>query len=56
MQGKAVATTVSAEGAPAAPKGKGRLEVLSGRRKMMCAYIVNERGIGRGSVNNSSPP
>ncbi|KAL0448076.1 UNVERIFIED_CONTAM: hypothetical protein Slati_1935500 [Sesamum latifolium] len=33
-------------------KGKGRLGVLSGRG--MCACISKERGIGRGSVHNSS--
>ncbi|KAK4411907.1 hypothetical protein Sango_0263700 [Sesamum angolense] len=36
-------------------KGKGRLEVLSGRRKMMFACIAKERGIGRGSAHNSYP-
>ncbi|KAL0439559.1 UNVERIFIED_CONTAM: hypothetical protein Slati_2438900 [Sesamum latifolium] len=54
---KAVAATASAKGAPAAPKGKGKgkVGVLSGRRQMMCACIAKERGIGRGSVHNSSP-
>ncbi|KAL0462636.1 UNVERIFIED_CONTAM: hypothetical protein Slati_0151200 [Sesamum latifolium] len=58
-KGKAIIATASAEGAPAAPegkdKGKGRLEVLSGRRQMMSACIAKERGIGRGSSLNSSP-
>ncbi|KAL0411236.1 UNVERIFIED_CONTAM: hypothetical protein Slati_3713300, partial [Sesamum latifolium] len=57
-KGTAVTTTASTRGAlPAAPmeKGKGRLGVLSGRRQMMCACIAKEKGIGRGSVHNSSP-
>ncbi|KAL0378540.1 UNVERIFIED_CONTAM: hypothetical protein Sradi_3159500 [Sesamum radiatum] len=36
-------------------RAKGRLGVLSGRRQMMPACIAKERGIGRGSVHNSSP-
>ncbi|KAL0449129.1 UNVERIFIED_CONTAM: hypothetical protein Slati_1469300 [Sesamum latifolium] len=54
----AVTATASTEGAPpTAPKerAKGRLGVLSGRRQMMSACIAKERGIGRGSVHNSSP-
>ncbi|KAL0282702.1 UNVERIFIED_CONTAM: hypothetical protein Sangu_2935700 [Sesamum angustifolium] len=58
-KGNVVATTASTEGAPTAPMGKGkgkeRLEVLSGRRQMMSAYIARERGIGRGNAHNSSP-
>ncbi|KAL0411607.1 UNVERIFIED_CONTAM: hypothetical protein Slati_3750400 [Sesamum latifolium] len=34
---------------------KGRLGVLSGRGQMMCACIAKKRGIGGGSVHNSSP-
>ncbi|KAL0462921.1 UNVERIFIED_CONTAM: hypothetical protein Slati_0179700 [Sesamum latifolium] len=54
---KTITATASVEGATAASKGKdkGRLEVLNSRRQMMCACIVKERGIGRGSVHNSSP-
>ncbi|KAL0378462.1 UNVERIFIED_CONTAM: Retrovirus-related Pol polyprotein from transposon TNT 1-94 [Sesamum radiatum] len=54
----AVTATASTGGAPpAAPtgKGKGKVGVLSGQRQMMCASIAMERGIGRGSVHNSSP-
>ncbi|KAL0453656.1 UNVERIFIED_CONTAM: Retrovirus-related Pol polyprotein from transposon TNT 1-94 [Sesamum latifolium] len=40
---------------PRRERAKGRLGVLSGRRQMMCACIAKERGIGRGSVHNSSP-
>ncbi|KAL0439341.1 UNVERIFIED_CONTAM: Retrovirus-related Pol polyprotein from transposon TNT 1-94 [Sesamum latifolium] len=57
-KGTAVTATVSTGGAPpAAPKGKGKgkVGILSGRRQMMCASIAKERGIGRGSVHNSSP-
>ncbi|KAL0401862.1 UNVERIFIED_CONTAM: Transposon Ty2-B Gag-Pol polyprotein [Sesamum latifolium] len=56
-KGKNVAATASAGGAPAAQRerAKGRLGVLSGRGQMMCACIAKERGIGRGSVHNSSP-
>ncbi|KAL0451476.1 UNVERIFIED_CONTAM: Transposon Ty2-B Gag-Pol polyprotein [Sesamum latifolium] len=57
-KGTAVTTTASTGGAPpAAPKGKGKgkVGVLNGRRQMMCACIAKERGIGRGSVHNSSP-
>ncbi|KAL0439995.1 UNVERIFIED_CONTAM: hypothetical protein Slati_2482500 [Sesamum latifolium] len=55
-KGKAVTATASAEGAPAAPTGKGKekARVLSGRGQMMCACIAKERGIGIGSVHNSS--
>ncbi|KAL0458359.1 UNVERIFIED_CONTAM: hypothetical protein Slati_0463100 [Sesamum latifolium] len=56
-KGTAVTATASTRGAPPATpkgKGKGRLGVLSGRRQMMCAWIAKERGIGRGSVHNSS--
>ncbi|KAL0445606.1 UNVERIFIED_CONTAM: Copia protein [Sesamum latifolium] len=55
-KGKAVAATASAE-APLLllrERAKGRLEVLSGRRQMMSACIAKERGIGRGSIHNSS--
>ncbi|KAL0455651.1 UNVERIFIED_CONTAM: hypothetical protein Slati_0904300 [Sesamum latifolium] len=53
----AVTATASTGGAPAAPtgNGKGKVGVLSGRGQMMCACIAMERGIGRGSVHNSSP-
>ncbi|KAL0445864.1 UNVERIFIED_CONTAM: hypothetical protein Slati_1714300 [Sesamum latifolium] len=55
-KGKAVAATASAGGAPAQQeKAKGRLGILSGRGQIMYACIANERGIGRGSVHNSSP-
>ncbi|KAL0427575.1 UNVERIFIED_CONTAM: hypothetical protein Slati_2932300 [Sesamum latifolium] len=57
-KGTAVTATASTEGAPPAARrerAKGRLGVLSGRRQMMCACIAMERGIGRGSVHNSSP-
>ncbi|KAL0463008.1 UNVERIFIED_CONTAM: hypothetical protein Slati_0188400 [Sesamum latifolium] len=57
-KGTAVTSTASTEGAPpAAPtgKGKGRLGVLSSQGQMMCAFIAMERGIGRGSIHNSSP-
>ncbi|KAL0427787.1 UNVERIFIED_CONTAM: hypothetical protein Slati_2953500 [Sesamum latifolium] len=40
---------------PRRERAKRRLGVLSGRRQMMCACIAKERGIGRGSVHNSSP-
>ncbi|KAL0395460.1 UNVERIFIED_CONTAM: hypothetical protein Slati_4512200 [Sesamum latifolium] len=40
---------------PQRERAKERLGVLSGRRQMMCACIAKERGIGRGSVHNSSP-
>ncbi|KAL0446375.1 UNVERIFIED_CONTAM: hypothetical protein Slati_1765400 [Sesamum latifolium] len=53
-----VTTTASIGDAPLAAlkeKGKGKLGVLSGRRQIMCACIAKERGIGRGSVHNSSP-
>ncbi|KAL0345807.1 UNVERIFIED_CONTAM: putative mitochondrial protein [Sesamum radiatum] len=40
---------------PRRESAKGRLGVLSGQRQMMCASIAMERGIGRGSVHNSSP-
>ncbi|KAL0453535.1 UNVERIFIED_CONTAM: hypothetical protein Slati_1331600 [Sesamum latifolium] len=56
--GTAVTATASTKGTPpAAPKGKGKgkVGVFSGRRQMMCACIAKERGIGRGSVHNSSP-
>ncbi|KAL0433746.1 UNVERIFIED_CONTAM: hypothetical protein Slati_2708900 [Sesamum latifolium] len=56
-KGKATTATTSVE-APLLPqrkRAKGRLEVLSGRRQMMCSCIAMERGIGRGSVHNSSP-
>ncbi|KAL0404225.1 UNVERIFIED_CONTAM: hypothetical protein Sradi_2063300 [Sesamum radiatum] len=33
---------------------KGRLGILSGQRQIMSAYIAMKRGIGRGSVHNSS--
>ncbi|KAL0439790.1 UNVERIFIED_CONTAM: hypothetical protein Slati_2462000 [Sesamum latifolium] len=56
-KGKAVTATASAEGAPITPTGKdkGKMAVLSGRRKIMSTCIAKERGIGRGSVHNSSP-
>ncbi|KAL0453753.1 UNVERIFIED_CONTAM: hypothetical protein Slati_1353400 [Sesamum latifolium] len=57
-KGTAVTATASTEGAPSAARrerAKGRLGVLSGRGQMMCAFIAMERGIGRGSVHNSSP-
>ncbi|KAL0416444.1 UNVERIFIED_CONTAM: Retrovirus-related Pol polyprotein from transposon TNT 1-94 [Sesamum latifolium] len=57
-KGTAVTATASTGGVPpAAPKGKGKgkVGVLSSRRQMMCACIAKERGIGRGSVHNSSP-
>ncbi|KAL0455110.1 UNVERIFIED_CONTAM: hypothetical protein Slati_0850200 [Sesamum latifolium] len=53
-KGKAVATT-DALLLPRRERATGRLGVLSGRGKMMCACIAKERGIGRGSVHNSSP-
>ncbi|KAL0451445.1 UNVERIFIED_CONTAM: hypothetical protein Slati_1122600 [Sesamum latifolium] len=40
---------------PRRERAKGRLWVLSSRGQMMCAFIAMERGIGRGSVHNSSP-
>ncbi|KAL0439500.1 UNVERIFIED_CONTAM: Retrovirus-related Pol polyprotein from transposon RE2 [Sesamum latifolium] len=40
---------------PRRERAKGRLGVLSNRGQMMCAFIAMERGIGRGSVHNSSP-
>ncbi|KAL0449039.1 UNVERIFIED_CONTAM: hypothetical protein Slati_1460300 [Sesamum latifolium] len=40
---------------PRRERANGRLGVISGRRQMMCAYIAKKRGIGRGSVHNSSP-
>ncbi|KAL0361269.1 UNVERIFIED_CONTAM: hypothetical protein Sradi_3811400 [Sesamum radiatum] len=36
-------------------RAKGKLGVLSGRGKMMCACITKERGIERGITHNSSP-
>ncbi|KAL0411314.1 UNVERIFIED_CONTAM: hypothetical protein Slati_3721100 [Sesamum latifolium] len=53
----AVTATASTGGAPAVPTGKGKRKVgvLSGRWQMMCACTAKERGIGRGSVYNSSP-
>ncbi|KAL0345756.1 UNVERIFIED_CONTAM: Transposon Ty2-B Gag-Pol polyprotein [Sesamum radiatum] len=57
-KGTAVTATASTGGAPPAARrerAKGRLGVLSGQRQMMCASIAMERGIGRGSVHNSSP-
>ncbi|KAL0319632.1 UNVERIFIED_CONTAM: Retrovirus-related Pol polyprotein from transposon TNT 1-94 [Sesamum radiatum] len=36
-------------------RAKERSGVLSSRGQMMCAFIAMERGIGRGSVHNSSP-
>ncbi|KAL0451304.1 UNVERIFIED_CONTAM: hypothetical protein Slati_1108500 [Sesamum latifolium] len=57
-KGTAITATASTGGVPpAAPKGKGKgkVGVLSGRRQMMSACIGKERGIGRGSVHNSSP-
>ncbi|KAL0411115.1 UNVERIFIED_CONTAM: Retrovirus-related Pol polyprotein from transposon RE2 [Sesamum latifolium] len=57
-KGTAVTATASTEGAPpAAPtgKGKGKVGVLSSRGQIICAFIAMERGIGRGSVHNSSP-
>ncbi|KAL0448736.1 UNVERIFIED_CONTAM: hypothetical protein Slati_1430000 [Sesamum latifolium] len=55
-KGTTVTATASTEGAPTARReGKGKVGVLSGRRQMMCACITKERGIGRGSVHNSSP-
>ncbi|KAL0434840.1 UNVERIFIED_CONTAM: Retrovirus-related Pol polyprotein from transposon RE2 [Sesamum radiatum] len=57
-KGTTVTATASTGGAPpAAPKGKGKgkVGVLSGQRQMMSACIAKERGIGRGSVHNSSP-
>ncbi|KAL0409642.1 UNVERIFIED_CONTAM: Transposon Ty2-B Gag-Pol polyprotein [Sesamum radiatum] len=52
------AATTSTGGAPSAARrkrAKERLGVLSGQRQMMSASIAKERGIGRGSVHNSSP-
>ncbi|KAL0430914.1 UNVERIFIED_CONTAM: hypothetical protein Sradi_0717400 [Sesamum radiatum] len=57
-KGTTVTATASTGGAPpAAPKGKdkGKVGVLSGQRQMISACIAKERGIGRGSVHNSSP-
>ncbi|KAL0286247.1 UNVERIFIED_CONTAM: hypothetical protein Sradi_7153600 [Sesamum radiatum] len=56
-KGQAIAVTTSARGSPAAPTGKskGKVGGSSSRRKMMCACIVMERGIGRESVHKSSP-
>ncbi|KAL0394995.1 UNVERIFIED_CONTAM: Retrovirus-related Pol polyprotein from transposon TNT 1-94 [Sesamum latifolium] len=56
-KGTAVKATASTEGAPPAARrerAKGRLGVLSGRGQMICAFIAMKRGIGRGSVHNSS--
>ncbi|KAL0411602.1 UNVERIFIED_CONTAM: hypothetical protein Slati_3749900 [Sesamum latifolium] len=39
---------------PRRERTKERLGVLSDRRQMICVYIAKERGIGRGSVHNSS--
>ncbi|KAL0445132.1 UNVERIFIED_CONTAM: hypothetical protein Slati_2235900 [Sesamum latifolium] len=52
----AVIANASTGGAPAAPTGKGKEKVgiLNGRGQMVCACIAKERGIGRGSVHNSS--
>ncbi|KAL0444611.1 UNVERIFIED_CONTAM: hypothetical protein Slati_2183800 [Sesamum latifolium] len=53
---------VQYEQRPASPgrryweRAKERSGVLSSRRQMMCAFIAMERGTGRGSVHNSSPP
>ncbi|KAL0394380.1 UNVERIFIED_CONTAM: hypothetical protein Slati_4404200 [Sesamum latifolium] len=56
-KGKDVVATAGTGGAPAVPteKGKGKVGVLNGRGQIMCACIAKERGIGRGSVYNSSP-
>ncbi|KAL0285562.1 UNVERIFIED_CONTAM: Retrovirus-related Pol polyprotein from transposon RE2 [Sesamum radiatum] len=57
-KGTAVTATASTGGAPpAAPKGKGKGKVGGSQRlkEMMSACIAKERGIGRGSVHNSSP-
>ncbi|KAL0394870.1 UNVERIFIED_CONTAM: hypothetical protein Slati_4453200 [Sesamum latifolium] len=40
---------------PQREREKGKLGVLSGRWQMICACIVKEMGIERGSVHNSSP-
>ncbi|KAL0411330.1 UNVERIFIED_CONTAM: hypothetical protein Slati_3722700 [Sesamum latifolium] len=40
---------------PRRERAKGRLGVVSARGQIMCACIAKERGIGRGSVHNSSP-
>ncbi|KAL0420816.1 UNVERIFIED_CONTAM: hypothetical protein Slati_3104500 [Sesamum latifolium] len=40
---------------PDGKRAKGRLGVLSSQRQMMCVCIAKKRGIGRGSVHNSSP-
>ncbi|KAL0440093.1 UNVERIFIED_CONTAM: Retrovirus-related Pol polyprotein from transposon TNT 1-94 [Sesamum latifolium] len=54
---KDVAATASSEGTPVAPKGKskGKVGGSHNQRQMMFACIVKKRGIGRGSVHNSSP-
>ncbi|KAL0345759.1 UNVERIFIED_CONTAM: hypothetical protein Sradi_4407200 [Sesamum radiatum] len=56
-KGTTVIATTSSGGAPATPKGNGKGKVGGSQllRKMMCACIAKERGIGRGSVHNSSP-
>ncbi|KAL0420659.1 UNVERIFIED_CONTAM: hypothetical protein Slati_3088800 [Sesamum latifolium] len=40
---------------PRRERAKGRLGVLNGRRQIICTCIAKQRGIGRGSVHNSSP-
>ncbi|KAL0355574.1 UNVERIFIED_CONTAM: hypothetical protein Sradi_4004300 [Sesamum radiatum] len=56
-KGTTVTATASTGGAPVASKGKAKkgrgFSAVEG--KMMCAFIAMERGIGRGSVHNSSP-
>ncbi|KAL0427659.1 UNVERIFIED_CONTAM: Transposon Ty2-GR1 Gag-Pol polyprotein [Sesamum latifolium] len=59
-KGKGTAVTATASTGvllllPRRKRAKGRLGVLSSRGQMMCAFIAMERGIGRGSVHNSSP-
>ncbi|KAL0286251.1 UNVERIFIED_CONTAM: hypothetical protein Sradi_7154000 [Sesamum radiatum] len=59
-KGKGTAVTATANTGvllllPRRKRAKGRLGVISGQRQMMCASIAMERGIGRGSVHNSSP-
>ncbi|KAL0395479.1 UNVERIFIED_CONTAM: hypothetical protein Slati_4514100 [Sesamum latifolium] len=56
-KGKAVTATATAEGAPAAPKEKGKGKVGGSQRSKandVCMHS-KEGGIGRGSVQNSSP-
>ncbi|KAL0430738.1 UNVERIFIED_CONTAM: Transposon Ty2-B Gag-Pol polyprotein [Sesamum radiatum] len=59
-KGKGTAVTATASTGvllllPRRERAKERSGVLSSRGQMMCAFIVMERGTGRGSVYNSSP-